>query len=132
MAGSRTQTVLPSAARTATTVTDEVQAAVGSRGVLIYLNLSVRGAAETITPTIQIKDPVTNTWIAYAALTATAAVGEYAWLVGPYATGAGTATAGKDAGIALVAVPMPSRWRLSLVHSGSTAHTYSVAVEDLN
>lgn len=119
--------MLPSGSRAATTATDELSTPNGSRGIIVYLNLTVRGAAETVTPSIQVKDPASGTWMDYVTFSATAAVGEYPLLL----TNLSVAPDTVAAFVTPKKAPLPSRYRINLAHSGATAHTYSVSVEDL-
>jgi hypothetical protein len=92
---------------------------VGCPGLHLVLDLTVRAAAETITPKIQGRDANGIWYDLTGALTATAATGTYVWKFYPGMT----AAAGVDFSTAL-----PVDFRVVLTHSGSGAHTYSVGV----
>lgn len=126
MAGPQIRTLVPSAAYSASQATQEQAVDPNCRALLVYLNLTVRAAAETIVVSIQVKGPVSGTWQDLVAYTATGAVGEYIKVAGllPVTTGFAANVEAKQS-------PIPTRYRIGLVHSGGGAHTYSVATEEL-
>jgi hypothetical protein len=119
MAGtSLSYSLLPSAARTLT-VTSPAQSGLAWRGLHLVIDLTVRAAAETITPKIQCMDANGIWYDLTSALTATGAVGTYVYKFYPGMT----VSAGVDFSTAI-----PADFRVVLTHSGSGAHTYSVGV----
>jgi hypothetical protein len=113
----QSQTLLVSAARTATTtVADQVN--LGHNGLHLVISLTVLAAAETVTPKIQGKDSLGN---------------YYDILVGSAISSTGITVLKVYPGIAAVANGsasdvLPPVWRVVLTHSSTGAHTYSVAL----
>lgn len=112
--------IAPSAARTVTYSPGEQPANYKHRGVLLVVDLTAVAATETITPAIDFYDDISGKWINLITGTAIGSNGTASYLVYP---GVGTAAAGitKVAGFCL-----PRRWRVTITHSASGAHTYSV------
>lgn len=108
-------TLLASAARVATTSTSD-QTNFNHRGVRVFWNITVVPTIETITPTIEVKDPVSGVYTAILTGAARATSGHVLLEVYP---GVGT-TAN------LIASDILSRtWRVTFTHSASGSWTYS-------
>jgi hypothetical protein len=113
-------TLLASAARTATTTSGD-QTNYNHRGLILVVDVTARAAATTLTPLLQVKDPVSGTydlmWQAAAAIdSADATITYYLY------PGAGTsADFTEEADLAL-----PRTWRLYMTHSDTDSITYSV------
>lgn len=123
----RSIVALPSAARTATTNTDVLYSPVSLvRGLTVILDLTVRGAAETITFAVQMLDPASGKFFNLHAAVVTGAVGTYTVVIDD----ANVATyVGHGLGTFVgILGPVPPQLRVNLVHSGTTAHTYSLGV----
>ena len=116
--------MLPIAARTATTSSDEYENT-WERGILIIVNGTVWASdpLPQVTPKIQAYDPIAKEyfdyWIAAAALTA---VGRATYLIHPtvLAGAVGSITEG-------VKLPLPAKWKLVMTHGSAEAVTYSVS-----
>lgn len=116
--------IFPSASRDAATYTSDPIQNHHAKGVRIFTSITDDGASGTVTVTIQVKDPVTDTWVALAgavtaALTDTAQPAILTVYPGIVAT-------------ANVAVPqhIGSHWRLSVVVA-SNAVTFSIGADYL-
>lgn len=114
-------TLLASLARTAT-ATSEDQTTYDARGVRVFINVTVDGAAASIVPTIEVKDPASGTYTAILTGAAIAAVGHTVLTVYPGATVA--------AGVTL-SIPIGKTWRLKMTHADADAITYSAGYETL-
>jgi len=117
--GNQEISLLVSGDRTASTLSPD-QTNYNARGVILWLNVTVRPAAETVTPMIQVKDPVSGLYTVLFSGVAVGAVATYIYLAYPgmIDTGANiTAETG---------LPLARTWRVSLVHSGSGTFTYSL------
>lgn len=110
-------TALASAARTATTSTADITNHRG-RGVIAWLNVTAVPSVETLTFTIQGKEPVSGAYYTILASTASATTGLVTLEVGPGTTAAANVRA---------AVQLPRVFRLTVTHSASGSFTYSVA-----
>jgi len=114
--GNTEATVLASAARTTTTNSAD-QTNYNARGVHVLLNVTVVPGVDTVTLSIQGKDPVSAVY--YTLLTGLAVVGAgmnvYKVFPGITAVANGTAS---DV--------LPRTWRVAVTHSAATSFTYSV------
>jgi hypothetical protein len=120
-------TLLASASRTSTTNSADVINTI-YKGVLVWLNVTVVPGIQTITPAIQVKDPVSG---GYATIVAPAAgiVGTGLYLLSAYPS-AGNLLAGLTAFFSNT-VYLPQTWRVSITHSGAGGFSYSVAYQFL-
>ena len=111
--------VLASALRTATATSDD-QNNDGYRGVILILNMSAEDGAITLTPKVQVKDPVSGNYVdlAGAAFAAQTATGTKMLTIYP-----GLA---ETANVSVSDV-LPKTWRIVSTMSGSTSMTYSIA-----
>lgn len=110
-------TLLASAARTATTTSDD-QTNLTGKAAQVVLNVSSITASPSITLTIQGKDSISGNY--YTIITGAAVVG----------TGTTTYTAGLGvASVANVAIGtvLPKTWRVSIAHGDTDSITYSVS-----
>lgn len=118
MASFESKTLLASAARTAAVATD-AQLNKGHRGCHIIIDVTLDGAAASVTPTIQGQDPASGKWYTVLAGSAIAAVGTTVLKVYP---GIGAVANGAASDV------LPPVWRLSVAVADSDALTYSVGV----
>lgn len=109
-------TVLPSAARTATTSSaDQINR--NGRGVMVFLNITAASGTGGLTIKIQGKDPVSGNYISiYTAGSAATATGTFPAVVYP---GVGTTISGASD-------PLPATWRVQVQHGDASNYTYSV------
>ena len=117
-------TLLASAARTATT-SAIVQTNGENRGIILFLDVTVGAAAETLTLQVQMLDPVTAKWTDITAFPASAAAftGIKTFVVYPGAVETTVLANHEVAGI-----PLPTRWRATITHSAAGSWTYSLGV----
>ncbi len=110
---------LASALRTET-VNSADQTNDGYRGVILVLNISAEDGAITLTPKVQIKDPVSGNYVdlAGAVFPAQTATGIKMLTIYP-----GIAETGNVS----VNDVLPVTWRIVATMSGSTSMTYSIA-----
>lgn len=120
------QTLLPLEARTATTASVPI-ARHGASGVVLVIDATVIAGGETITPSMQIWSPFSQSWTNYCTAAAVTATGVTYVLFGPAVMSQTTigATAGKN-------VLIPAVFRFNFVHSGSGSHTYAVEVQRID
>jgi hypothetical protein len=106
--------LLPLAARTADTASAPQSSPQAAKGIVLVVNLTVRGGAETITPIVQVRDNEGN-WVTYATFAATGAVGGYVYVLRP----------GITVSTSELARALPNDFRILFDHSASDSHTYS-------
>jgi hypothetical protein len=112
--------LLSSAARTAATnSTNQVHPHI--RGMTIVTEVTAITATPIITPTLQITNPVTGTWVTIATAGAISATGVYVWQIFPGIT---PDTDGPVLWATSLAVPQTSR--LAMLHDDTDSITYSV------
>ena len=113
-----TEALLPLIAWSASEPTFDLYNSYGHCGLLVYVNVTVDGAAASITPTIQAVDPVGGDALAMGnALTAFAATGDFVYFIG--SDGDGTYAGESDA-------PLPYHFKLAFIRADDDAITYSV------
>jgi hypothetical protein len=121
--GNNEVTVSVSAARVAVLTTAD-QIKYNNCGAILIINVTARAAATTLTPTIQVKDPVSGeyvtVWTAAAAIDTADNTFTYAFDVGLLATVTGYTQS--------VNQVLPRVWRLTVTPSDANSVTYSVAV----
>jgi hypothetical protein len=116
--------IFPSAARAAATYTSDPVYNPHAKGVRIFTYVENDGAAGTVTTTIQVKDPVTDTWVALAgAVTAGLTETSQPAILTVYPGIVATAN---------IAVPqhLGSHWRLSTVVAANDV-TFSIGADYL-
>lgn len=121
-------TLLSSVARTATANSADQVAQSDQRGVTLILDITKAPEnADTLTVSIQGRDPVTGKYVTLTAFTASKKgeeLGEGATLAFTlYPAAAETAATGDHE---VQALPLPSRWRAVVTHSGEGSWTYSL------
>lgn len=121
MARNISGTLLASAARTATVSSSDIQA-YNAKGVRVFINVTVDGAAASVVPTITVKDPVSGVYTAVLTGAAIAATGHTVLTVYPGAT--------VVAGVTLSTV-IGKTWRVTMTHADTDAITYSVGYQML-
>ena len=121
-------TLLKSAERTATTQSETAISSGRQRGVMLVLDITdAPAAADTLTVSIQAKDPATGKFVTLTAFTASKkgeeleAGATLAYTL--YPAGAETAAVGNHE---VQALPLPSRWRAVVTHSAGGSWTYSL------
>lgn len=114
----RSGTLFVSAARTLAQQSADVRNRRGARGVAIFINLSARPAAGSITVTIQEKNPLTG---AYSTLLASAAIAAISQVVLKVYPGMPAVT-----NISLGS-PLPETWRVDVAVGNSDSLTYSIS-----
>lgn len=116
-------TLLASAARTATTPTPD-QTNYNWRGLVLFIDVTARAGATTLTPSLQIKDPIggdyITVWTAAAAINTADGSFAYLFYPSPLADAAELYTEAVD-------LTIPRTWRVNVVHSDGSSITYSVA-----
>jgi len=114
--------LLASAARIATP-TISPQANNSHRGMILVVNVTARGVATTLTPGLQLRDPVSGEyvtiWTAAAAINTANATVAYLFYPSPLADAACLYTEAVDMAI-------PTQWRAVMTHSDANSITYSV------
>lgn len=123
-------TILASAARTtAAQGTSEEQITEHERGVNLFVTITANpGGAETLTPQIQIKDPISGNYVNYTAFAAITAATNGTFVYTLYPGGAETAA---TAAHEVQALPLPRHWRVVVTPSASGSFTYSVGFSTL-
>jgi hypothetical protein len=123
MARNKSVTLLASAARTAT-VSSAAQTNLLHRGVRVHIDQTAGTASESITPSIEVYDPVAASWTAI--------------LTGAAITSATTAHVELKVYPGCVAVanlllnePLAFKWRVTMTHADSKSATYSVSADYL-
>lgn len=111
-------TLLASAVRAGTTNSSD-QTNYNARGVMVFFNVTAVPGGDTVQCRLQVKDPVSGTYMDVMAPAATAVTGLFVYVFYP---GAGTNTVTETS-----QAPLPRTWRASIVHSAGTNFTYSVA-----
>ena len=115
---------------TVTTATTTYTAAVDGEffaSAIIALDVTVRVGSQTITVTVQVYDPASDSWLnADAFDAATTVVAMYAYFVGAYGAGA-TGKVSTDL-TGTIPMPLPRKWRLKLVTDTEDDVTFSVGV----
>ncbi len=126
-------TLLTSEAREATATSDQQRAAQGEAGVLLTLDVTAApNTAETLTVSIQAKDPASGKWVTITAFAATKkgeeiqAGATLAYTLYPAAVET-TATADHE----VQALPLPRVWRAIVTHSAGGSWTYSLGASPL-
>ena len=114
--GNTDETVLASAARTATTNSAD-QTNYNARGVHVLLNVTVVPGVDTVTLSIQGKDLLSGAYYTLLTGPAVVATGMNVYKVFPGITAVANGTASDV---------LPRTWRVSVTHSAATSFTYSV------
>lgn len=124
--GNMEQTILASASR-ATTTSSSDQTNYSGRGVYLYLNVTVNpGGAETLTLNVQIKDPVSGTYLTVYSTGALTTFGGGATGMEVIMLYPGISEASAIANSAPQPIALPRTWRVNIVHSAGGSWTYSV------
>jgi hypothetical protein len=130
--GDKHKTLLASAVRTATTSTDDITSA--GAGAIVFLDVTATpNDAQTLTVSLQAKDPVTGKYVtitAFAALTAsvigaTSTTATYAYTLRP-----GAAETAAVANHEVQALAVPKLWRVTVTHSAAGNWTYTVGLSE--
>lgn len=108
--------ILASAARTAS-ANGVDRTNQNARGIIIVLDVTVAPGVDTVTFTLQGKDPASGKYYTVLASAAIVAVSTVVLRVGPGLTAAANAVANDI---------LPRTWRLITTHSAGTSFTYSV------
>ena len=118
-------TLLASAARTVVTSSDD-QINTNNSGLILIVDITVDPAAASITPTLEIRDPISgNYFTVWTAAVALAAVGMTAYLfdIG----GVGLAGSFTEA----VNIRLTRTWRFTMTVANANSITYSVSANNL-
>ena len=91
-----------------------------AKGVYVFFSITAVPGSDTVTLTIEAKDPVAGTYEVLLSGSAEVATGTKCYLVYP---SAGAAANGVDA---VSVYPLPRTWQVTVTHSGSGEFTYSV------
>lgn len=119
-------TLLVSAARTVDTYSPEMHNNARYKGIIIFFDVTVDGAAASVTPKIEMLNPATHEWEAYLSGTAKADVADTQWVIYPLdaiATPLGLTDESPT--------PLPLLWRLFMDAADADALTYSVGYQYL-
>jgi hypothetical protein len=126
-------TLLKSAERTETTNSEDQRLPAGFRGVLLTLDITAAPAAEdTLTVSIQVKDPATGKYVTLTDFAVSKkgeeleAGGTLAFTLYP----GGAETAAVD-GHEVQALALPSSWRAVVTHSAAGKWTYTLGAAAL-
>lgn len=111
-----------SAVRSATFVGDDNKKVPGNHGCLVILNVTAVPGVDTVTLSIEGKDPVSGVYYTVLAAAARSATGQDVLQVQP--GGAVTANVSANASV-------PDTYRVKVTHSAGSAFTYSVSVTEL-
>lgn len=127
--GSKSGTLLASAARTANTASAAFDGS-GYKGILVFLNVSAASGTGGLNIQIQYLDPVTGTWMngPYAPNAPKTIIGGFVAMFGP-GVSVGTnanlnSSLSGDRGIL-----MGANMRVTVLHSDASSYTYSVGYE---
>lgn len=116
------KTLLASAARTATVEVGESNNR--HRGMILVVNITARAGATTLTPSLQVLDPVSGRaitiWTAAAVIDTGDATIAYLFYPSPNTDAASLYQEAVD-------LVVPTRWQLTMVPSDANSVTYSVA-----
>ncbi len=127
-------TLLKSQARNATTHSEDQTAPAGRRGLMLVLDITkAPNANDTLTVSIEAKDPATGKYItltAFAASKKGSELGEGGTLAFTLYPGAAETTALGNHEV--MALPMPSRYRATVTHSAGGEWTYTLGALSLN
>ena len=117
--------VLPSAARTAT-VTGVLKGwnVNAPRSFMLLIDTTAFTGGQTVTPSIELWDSTSSTWIEFAQMVAVSATGETIYIVREGEASA----AGNVTDVFTRNIPGVDQVRLKMTHSDASSHTYSVAV----
>lgn len=126
-------TLLPNEARIATTVTPDVVAIAGQRGVLLTLDITkAPAAADVLTLQLEAKDPASGK---YLPITTFAASKKGEELGGGATLGFTVYPGGLEtaatANHEVQGLPLPRKFRVKVTHSGAGSWTYSVGASPL-
>lgn len=111
-------TVLASAARTATTNSNDI-VNYNSRGLIIFFNVTAVPGVDTVAIRLELKDPVSGAYKLQFSGAAQVAAGLTTYYCYPGASDSGQFTA-------RISAPLSRTSRIQVVHSGAGAFTYSV------
>lgn len=116
-------TLLAAAARTATTNSPD-QTNYNHRGLILFVDVTARAAATTLTPNLQVKEPVGGNyitiWTAAAAINSADTTVAYLFYPSALADAAELYTEAVD-------LTLGRTWRLAMTHSDGNSVTYSVS-----
>ena len=115
----RSVTVFASLARTATENSADLKNR-SCRGLVLTIDMTVEPGVDTVTFTIQGKDPLSGKYYTILASAALTAVATTVLRVYPGLTAAANLVASDV---------LPSDWRVTATHSGATTTTYSVGAQ---
>lgn len=121
MKGNTEDTLMASAARTATTSSPN-QVNYNARGVIVVMNITAVPGVDTVTLAIQGIDPASgNVYV----ISSDAAIGETGLRQVLVYPGAGAEVSMEK----ISPVPLPRTWRVAVTHSGSGSFTYSIGYQ---
>ncbi len=115
-------TVLPSAARTATT-SKEFNTKDGHKGALIFLNVTAVPGTDTTRLRVRAKDPVSGAYVTIASSAASAAAGMVSLYVHP-----ATVNGSFDSVTVARPIGLPPTFLVEVEHVGVGSFTYSVGM----
>lgn len=119
------RTILADATRSATTQSDDFINRHGQALVIIFDVSSVAGGGQTVTLSVQVKDPVSGNYVTILTGSAQTASGTYLYNVGPGVTDSGgVADAVND-------VDVGGTYRIVVTHSGGGDFDYSVGAYEV-
>lgn len=114
-------TALASAVRAASTQSADFTNN-GYKGIILHLNVSAVPGTDTITPTIDVKDPISGNYKQiYSLGSALSTTGYRAYEIYPGAPSSGAWTA-------VASGVIPHTWRVNVTHSAGSNFTYSVGI----
>ncbi|MEK7767335.1 MAG: hypothetical protein AAB368_13980 [bacterium] len=115
-------TLLASAARTATTYS-AVQTNYGARGAFFWFTVTAFGTG-TLSFKLALNDPVSGQLEWVLSPTAVSATGYKIYLVGPFVNSLGNITSAANG-------QLPRLWKIGVVHTDASSHTYSVGYQTI-
>jgi hypothetical protein len=113
---------IASAVRTATLTGDDNKKVPGNHGCIAILNVTAVPGADTVTLSIEAKDPVSGTYYTVLAAAARSTTGIDVLQVQP----GGVVTANVSANASL-----PDVYRVKVTHSAGSSFTYSASITEL-
>jgi hypothetical protein len=127
-------TLIKSEACTATKHSDDQTAPNGRRGVTLVLDITkAPNANETLTLSIEARDPATGKYVTLTAFAASKKGEELqAGTTLAFTLYPAAAETSALAGHEVMALPLPTRWRATVTPSGAGAWTYSLGSLSLN
>jgi hypothetical protein len=126
-------TLLTSAERTATTVSEDQNTPAGQRGITVVLDVTkAPAAADTLALSIELRDPASGKYVPLTGFAASKKGEELeAGATLAFTLYPGAAETAALGGHEVMALPLPQKWRVKVTHSAAGKWTYSVGASSL-